>query len=83
MLLADIDNGYGMSGSGLFLSKNGRLTGLMHVFNVIGLIKKKMGSKSEDGGTRVLVPFVPRYFISLAQIKTFLEQNNVPYLTGD
>ncbi|MEY4744825.1 MAG: hypothetical protein RL272_770 [Candidatus Parcubacteria bacterium] len=69
MILADIPDGPGTSGSGVYLESNGRLIGIMRMMIAVG--------------RRGAPPMVVRGLVPVNRIRAFLEANRIPYLRSD
>jgi S1-C subfamily serine protease len=77
VVLAEISDGPGTSGSGVFLSRDGRMIGLMRGFIPRGPIDEKTGKMIIDGALVVV-----RVVIRIDEIRDFLDGANIPYLTA-
>jgi len=76
VLLAEISDGPGTSGSGVFLERDGRMIGLMRGFIPRGPIDEKTGKMIIDGALVVV-----RVVIRIDEIRAFLDGANIHYLT--
>lgn len=77
VILAEISDGPGTSGSGVFLVRDGRMIGLMRGFIPKGPIDPKTGEMVIDGALVVV-----RVVIRIDEIRDFLDDANIPYLTA-
>jgi len=69
MILADLPDGPGTSGSAVYLSSNGRVAGMMRMMIAVG--------------RRGAPPMVVRALTPVSIIRPFLEANRVPYVKPD
>lgn len=69
VMLVDLPDGPGTSGSGVFLRRNGKLVGIMRMSVWVS------SGRSPPVVVRVLVP--------VETVRTFLDANRIPYLTAD
>lgn len=69
MILADIPDGPGTSGSGVYLESNGRLVGVMRMMIAVG----------RRGAPLMVV----RGLVPVDRIRTFLTANRVPFVNAD
>jgi len=76
VILAEISDGPGTSGSGIFLASDGKMIGLMRGFIPRGPIDPKTGKMVIDGSLVVV-----RVVIRIDEIRDFLDGANIRYLT--
>lgn len=69
MILADIPDGPGTSGSGVYLESNGQLVGIMRMMIAVG--------------RRGAPPMVVRGLVPVNRIRAFLTANRVPFVNAD
>lgn len=69
IILADIPDGPGTSGSGVYLESNGHLVGVMRMMIAVG--------------RRGAPPMVVRGLVPVDRIRTFLTANRVPFVNAD
>ncbi|HTK60368.1 MAG TPA: serine protease [Candidatus Baltobacteraceae bacterium] len=77
VILAEISDGPGTSGSGVFLERDGKLIGLMRGLIPRGPVDPKTGEMIIDGRLVVV-----RVVIRIDEIRDFLDDANVKYLTS-